>query len=154
MGADVDRALASTAPVAPGMKIKGLFRLHGREPGVLQNAGRPAYRRAETPLARQQRPAPRRARRRRGPAPGHRTRRRPRRQRRGRPAAPEKCMEFLVPHLAQMPCTTITFESRDSIPATWPQCSCCFHGVIESTVRIEHAVGRVEPALSASRHCV
>jgi hypothetical protein len=29
-----------------------------------------------------------------------------------------KCMEFLVPHLAQIPCTTITFESRGRLDSS------------------------------------
>ena len=60
-----------------------------------------------------------------------------------------KCMEFLLPHLADMPCSTITFESRgqldDSDLATLQFLRS--RRVIESTLRIEHAVGRVEPAL-------
>lgn len=29
-----------------------------------------------------------------------------------------KCMEFLLPHLADMPCSTITFESRGQLDAS------------------------------------
>jgi hypothetical protein len=63
-----------------------------------------------------------------------------------------KCMEFLLPHLAHMPCSTITFESRGRLDrsdlATMQMLRS--QRVIESTVRIEHAVGRVEPALWAA----
>lgn len=63
-----------------------------------------------------------------------------------------KCMEHLLPHLAQMPCSTITFESRgqlDSSDMATMQKLRSRHA-IESTLRIEHAVGRVEPALWAA----
>ncbi|ASW98442.1 MULTISPECIES: hypothetical protein [Mycobacterium] len=63
-----------------------------------------------------------------------------------------KCMEFLLPHLAHMPCSTITFESRgrldDSDLATMQLLRS--RRVIESTLRIEHAIGRGEPALWAA----
>jgi hypothetical protein len=63
-----------------------------------------------------------------------------------------KCMEFLLPHLAQMPCSTITFESRGQLDASDLATMQMLRSrrVIESTVRIEHAVGRVEPALWAA----
>ena len=63
-----------------------------------------------------------------------------------------KCMEYLLPHLVQMPCSTITFESRAQLDlsdlATMQLLRT--RRVIESTLRIEHAVGRVEPALWAA----
>ena len=63
-----------------------------------------------------------------------------------------KCMEFLLPHLAHMPCSTITFESRgrlDRSDLATMQMLRARH-VVESTLRIEHAVGRNEPALWAA----
>lgn len=67
-----------------------------------------------------------------------------------------KCMEFLLPHLALMPCSTITFESRGQLDASDLDLLQKLRSrrVIESTVRIEHAVGRKEPALWASEHRV
>ena len=63
-----------------------------------------------------------------------------------------KCMEFLLPHLAQMPCSTITFESRGQLDASDLATLQMLRSrrVVESTLRIEHAVGRVEPALWAA----
>lgn len=63
-----------------------------------------------------------------------------------------KCMEFLLPHLAHMPCSTITFESRGKLDASDLVTMQMLRSrrVIESTLRIEHAVGRVEPALWAA----
>ncbi|WP_079626376.1 hypothetical protein [Mycobacteroides abscessus] len=63
-----------------------------------------------------------------------------------------KCMEFLLPHLAQMPCSTITFESRGQLDGSDLATVRMLRSrrVIESTLRIEHAVGRVEPALWAA----
>lgn len=63
-----------------------------------------------------------------------------------------KCMEFLLPHLAAMPCSTITFESRGQLDASdlAPMQMLRSRRVIESTVGIQHAVGRVEPALWAA----
>lgn len=60
-----------------------------------------------------------------------------------------KCMEFLLPHLADMPCSTITLESRgkqDQSDLDMLQ-KLRSRRVVEGTLRIEHAVGRVEPAL-------
>jgi hypothetical protein len=61
-------------------------------------------------------------------------------------------MEFLLPHLAAMPCSTVTFESRGQLDARdlAPMQMLRSRRVIESTVGIEHAVGRVEPALWAA----
>lgn len=64
-----------------------------------------------------------------------------------------KCMEFLLPHLADMPCSTITFESRgrqldESDLATMQLLRS--RRAVESTLRVDHAVGRVEPALWAA----
>jgi hypothetical protein len=63
-----------------------------------------------------------------------------------------KCMEFLLPHLALMPCSTITFESRGQLDASDLATMQMLRSrrVIESTVRIEHCIGRNEPALWAS----
>lgn len=63
-----------------------------------------------------------------------------------------KCMEFLLPHLALMPCSRITFESRGQLDASDLDTMQKLRSrrVIESTVRIEHSIGRNEPALWAS----
>ncbi len=63
-----------------------------------------------------------------------------------------KCMEFLLPHLAHMPCSTITFESRGQLDASDLATLQMLRSrrVVESTLRIEHAVGRFEPALWAA----
>lgn len=63
-----------------------------------------------------------------------------------------KCMEFLLPHLADMPCSTITFESRGQLDASDLATLQMLRSrrVIEPTLRIEHAVGRMEPALWAA----
>ena len=63
-----------------------------------------------------------------------------------------KCMEFLLPHLADMPCSTITFESRGRLDFSDLATMQLLRSrrVIESTMRIEHAVGRAEPALWAA----
>lgn len=60
-----------------------------------------------------------------------------------------KCMEFLLPHLAQMPCSTITFESRGQLDASDLATMQMLRAqrAIETTLRIEHAIGRNEPAL-------
>jgi hypothetical protein len=63
-----------------------------------------------------------------------------------------KCLEYLLPHLAHMPCSTITFESRgrqdDSDINTMQKLRS--GRVIDSTLRIEHAIGRNEPVLWAA----
>lgn len=63
-----------------------------------------------------------------------------------------KCMEFLLPHLAEMPCSEITFESRgkqdESDLATMQLLRS--RRAVSSTLRIGHAVGRQEPALWAA----
>lgn len=63
-----------------------------------------------------------------------------------------KCMETLLPHLAHMPCSTITFESRGQLDASDIATLQMLRSrrVIESTIRVEHAVGRSEPALWAA----
>ncbi|MBE5458317.1 hypothetical protein E3G52_005225 [Mycobacteroides abscessus] len=63
-----------------------------------------------------------------------------------------KCMEFLLPHLALMPCSTITFESRGQLDASDLDMLQKLRSrkVVESTVRIEHSIGRHEPALWAA----
>lgn len=64
-----------------------------------------------------------------------------------------KCMEFLLPHLALMPCSTITFESRGQLDASDLDMLQKLRSrkVVESTVRIEHSIGRNEPALCGPR---
>lgn len=61
-------------------------------------------------------------------------------------------MEFLLPHLALMPCSTITFESRGQLDASDLDMLQKLRSrkVVESTVRIEHSIGRNEPALWAA----
>jgi hypothetical protein len=61
-------------------------------------------------------------------------------------------MEFLLPHLADMPCSTITFESRGQLDASDLATLQMLRSrrIVEPTLRIEHAVGRVEPALWAA----
>ena len=63
-----------------------------------------------------------------------------------------KCMEFLLPHLALMPCSTITLESRGQLDASDLDMLQKLRSrkVVESTVRIEHSIGRNEPALWAA----
>jgi len=63
-----------------------------------------------------------------------------------------KCMEFLLPHLADMPCSTITFESRGQLDHSDIDTLQKLRArrAIESTLRIDHAVGRMEPALWAA----
>lgn len=63
-----------------------------------------------------------------------------------------KCIEFLLPHLALMPCSTITFESRGQLDASDLDMLQKLRSrrAIEQTVRIEHSIGRNEPALWAS----
>lgn len=63
-----------------------------------------------------------------------------------------KCMEFLLPHLAEMPCSTITFESRGRLDGSDLETMQLLRSrrAIAPTLRIEHAVGRVEPALWAA----
>ncbi|WP_276022015.1 hypothetical protein [Mycobacterium barrassiae] len=63
-----------------------------------------------------------------------------------------KCLEFLLPHLAEMPCSTITFESRHTLDASDLHTLQLLRSgrAITPTLRIDHAVGRVEPALWAS----
>ena len=61
-------------------------------------------------------------------------------------------MEFLLPHLALMPCSTITFESRGQLDASDVDMVQKLRSrrAIESTGRIEHSIGRNEPALWAA----
>lgn len=63
-----------------------------------------------------------------------------------------KCMEYLLPHLAYMPCSMITFESRGQLDASDLATMQLLRSrrVIESTLRIDHAVGLTEPALWAA----
>ena len=61
-------------------------------------------------------------------------------------------MEFLLPHLAHIPCSTITFESRGQLDASDLATLQMLRSrrVVEPTLRIAHAVGLVEPALWAA----
>lgn len=63
-----------------------------------------------------------------------------------------KCMEFLLPHLAHMPCSTITLESRGQLDNSDMSTLQMLRAqrAVESNLRIEHAVGRREPALWAA----
>ncbi|TQR85665.1 DUF3800 domain-containing protein [Mycobacterium hodleri] len=63
-----------------------------------------------------------------------------------------KCMEFLLPLLADMPCSTITFESRGQLDASDLETLQMLRSrqIVEPTLRIDHAVGRLEPALWAA----
>ena len=63
-----------------------------------------------------------------------------------------KCLEYLLPHLADMPCSTITFESRGQLDESDLATMQLLRSrkVVESTLRIEHTVGRTEPALWAA----
>lgn len=60
-----------------------------------------------------------------------------------------KCLEHLLPHLAEIPCSTITFESRSSLDASDLATMQLLRSrrAISNTLKIEHAVGRLEPAL-------
>lgn len=65
--------------------------------------------------------------------------------RRGR----RKCLEYLLPNLAEMPCSTITFESRGSQDrsdlATLQMMRAA--KIVSQGLRVDHKVGRIEPAL-------
>ncbi|MCA0155737.1 hypothetical protein LB823_05970 [Tsukamurella sp. M9C] len=60
-----------------------------------------------------------------------------------------KCLEFLLPHLAAMPCAAMTFESRANLDASDIATLQLLRSrrAIESNLRISHVVGRDEPAL-------
>ncbi|MBX4421068.1 hypothetical protein K4H00_23970, partial [Mycobacterium tuberculosis] len=60
-----------------------------------------------------------------------------------------KCMEFLLPHLADMPCATITLESRGQQDASDMDMLQKLRArqAVAPTLRIDHAIGRHEPAL-------
>lgn len=69
---------------------------------------------------------------------------RPRRHRR-------KCMEELLPHLANFPCSTITFESRgpgDDRSDLDTLQKLRSRKAVDPTLMIGHAVGRAEPVLA------
>ncbi len=63
-----------------------------------------------------------------------------------------KCMEYLLPHLAEMPVSTITFESRGQQDASDLATLQMLRArrVVDPTLRIDHAVGRREPVLWAA----
>lgn len=60
-----------------------------------------------------------------------------------------KCLEFLLPHLAEMPCSSITLESRSRMDASDLVTMQLLRSrrAIGAGLRIEHALGRSEPAL-------
>ncbi|GAA1070841.1 hypothetical protein [Tsukamurella spumae] len=60
-----------------------------------------------------------------------------------------KCLEHLLPHLADVPCSKITFESRSSLDASDLATMQLLRNrrAISNTLRIAHAVGRLEPVL-------
>lgn len=68
--------------------------------------------------------------------------------RRGR----RKCLEYLLPNLAAMPCSTVTFESRGRQDRSDLDLLQKFRArrVIDPGFRIDHAVGRNEPVLWAA----
>lgn len=60
-----------------------------------------------------------------------------------------KCLEFLLPNLAAMPCSHITLESRSNLDRSDLDLLHKFKAqhVITSGLKVNHAVGRLEPAL-------
>ena len=60
-----------------------------------------------------------------------------------------KCLEYLLPNLAEMPCSHITLESRGQQDHSDRDVLDKFRGrkMIASGMRVNHAVGRLEPAL-------
>ena len=60
-----------------------------------------------------------------------------------------KCLEYLLPNLAEMPCSRITLESRSHLDASDVDILQKFRAqkVITSSLRVHHAIGRLEPAL-------
>lgn len=60
-----------------------------------------------------------------------------------------KCLEYLLPNLAEMPCSRITLESRSQQDRSDLDLLQKFRAqkVITSGLRVDHAIGRVEPAL-------
>jgi len=60
-----------------------------------------------------------------------------------------KCLEYLLPNLVEMPCSHITLESRGHLDASDVDILQKFRAqkVITSSLRVNHAVGMVEPAL-------
>lgn len=60
-----------------------------------------------------------------------------------------KCLEFLLPNLAEMPCSRITLESRGDQDQSDLDLLQKFRAqkVVTSGLRVDHSVGRIEPAL-------
>ncbi|OBA66268.1 hypothetical protein A5780_14500 [Nocardia sp. 852002-20019_SCH5090214] len=60
-----------------------------------------------------------------------------------------KCLEYLLPQLAEMPCSHITFESRKDLDRSDQDILGKFRArkVIGAGLRIHHSVGRTEPVL-------
>lgn len=70
------------------------------------------------------------------------------RDRRGR----RKCLEYLLPNLAEMPCSTVTFESRGHQDRSDVDLLQKFRArkIIGAGLRIDHVIGRNEPVLWAA----
>ncbi|GAA4825538.1 hypothetical protein [Tomitella cavernea] len=63
-----------------------------------------------------------------------------------------KCLEYLLPNLADMPCSRITFESRGQLDRSDTDLLQKFRAqrVVSAGLRIDHAIGRAEPALAVA----
>lgn len=63
-----------------------------------------------------------------------------------------KCLEYLLPNLADMPCSRITFESRGQLDRSDTDLLQKFRAqkVVSADLRIDHAIGRAEPALAVA----
>ncbi|ATL70933.1 hypothetical protein [Nocardia terpenica] len=60
-----------------------------------------------------------------------------------------KCLEYLLPQLAEMPCSHITFESRGQLDQSDQDIFDKFRArkVVGPGLRINHSIGRAEPVL-------
>ncbi len=60
-----------------------------------------------------------------------------------------KCLEYLLPQLAEMPCSHITFESRGQLDHSDQDILDKFRArkVVGPGLRINHSIGRTEPVL-------
>lgn len=60
-----------------------------------------------------------------------------------------KCLEYLLPQLAEMPCSHITFESRGQLDQSDQDILDKFRAtkVVGPGLRINHSIGRTEPVL-------
>ncbi|MBF6159974.1 hypothetical protein IU421_18330 [Nocardia cyriacigeorgica] len=61
-----------------------------------------------------------------------------------------KCLEYLLPHLADMPCASITLESRGPMDQSDLDILQKFRArkLVQGELRIRHERGRVDPVLS------